>query len=81
MLNKEKIRPSANAKVDEILRDAASMNAISLWQCRDAFCVPLVQWRMVIGILLSIGSRTYRCLLSTLGFGVQNPAGSNGSKK
>lgn len=52
MLNKEKIQPSANVKVDEFLRDTVSMNATSPGSVGTPFRVPLVQRYMVIGILL-----------------------------
>ncbi len=36
LLNKEKIRLSANATSDEFLREIVAMNVISLWKCREA---------------------------------------------
>lgn len=35
MLNKEKVRPSANAKADEFFREVVALNVISLWKCRE----------------------------------------------
>lgn len=37
MLNKEKVRPFANAKSNEFLRETVLMNITSLWQCRAAY--------------------------------------------
>lgn len=36
LLNKEKVRPSANAKSDEFLREVVALNVLSLWKCREA---------------------------------------------
>lgn len=35
MLNKEKVRPSANAKSDEFLRETVALNVMSLWKCKE----------------------------------------------
>lgn len=35
LLNKEKVRPSANAKSDEFLREVVALNVMSLWKCRE----------------------------------------------
>lgn len=36
LLNKEKVRPSANVKSDEFLREVVALNVLSLWKCREA---------------------------------------------
>lgn len=36
LLNKEKVRPSANAKSDELLREIVALNVLSLWKCKEA---------------------------------------------
>lgn len=36
LLDKEKVRPSANASSDEFLREVVAMNMISLWKYREA---------------------------------------------
>ncbi len=36
LLNKKKIRPSANVSSNEFLRKTVAMNVISLWKCREA---------------------------------------------
>ncbi len=36
LLNKEKVRPSANAKSDEFLRETVALNVLSLWACKEA---------------------------------------------
>lgn len=35
MLNKEKVRPSANAKSDSFLREMVALNVMSLWKCKE----------------------------------------------
>ncbi len=36
LLNKEKVRPSANAKSDEFLWETVTLNILSLWACKEA---------------------------------------------
>ncbi len=36
LLNKEKVRPFANAKSDEFLRETVALNVLSLWACKEA---------------------------------------------
>lgn len=36
LLNKEKVRPLANAKLDEFLREVVALNVLLLWKCREA---------------------------------------------
>ncbi len=36
LLNKEKVRPSANAKSDEFLWETVALNVLSLWTCKEA---------------------------------------------
>ena len=36
LLNKEKVRPSANAKTDEFLRETVALNVLSLWLYKEA---------------------------------------------
>ena len=36
LLNKDKVRPSANAKSDEFLRETVALNVLSLWSCKEA---------------------------------------------
>lgn len=36
LLNKEKVRPSSNAKSDEFLRETVALNVLSLWSCKEA---------------------------------------------
>ena len=35
LLNKKKVRPSANAKTDEFLRKTVVLNVLSLWLCKE----------------------------------------------
>lgn len=35
MLNKEKVRPSANAKSDVFLWETVALNVMSLWKCKE----------------------------------------------
>lgn len=36
LLNKEKVQPSANTKLDEFLREMVALNVLSLCKCREA---------------------------------------------
>ena len=36
LLNKEKVRPSSNAKSDEFLRETVALNVLLLWSCKEA---------------------------------------------